>query len=111
MLEAREGRFSSPSYLAARSSRRLFVKAKAKKTATKAKRKPAQVDPVTAKRAQAYSDMEPFVCNLSRMAKIADSMFDNPETDLYTFAVDHLSVMVERFRKRYYAVEFPRVED
>jgi len=55
--------------------------------------------------------MEPFVCNLSRMAKIADSMFDNPETDLYTFAVDHLSVMVERFRKRYYAVEFPRVED
>ena len=85
-------------------------KPKTRKAATKAKKQPAKVDPVTAKRAQAYSDMEPSVCNLSRMAKIADSVFDNPETDLYTFAVDHLSVMVERFRKRYYAVEFPRVE-
>ena len=75
-----------------------------KKAATKAKAKPAQVDPIDAKRAKAYFDMEPYVCDLARAAELAMEIFDRP--DLFLFAVNQLDDMVQRFRARYYAVDF-----
>jgi hypothetical protein len=82
-------------------------KPKAKKAATRAKKKPAKIDlaAVDAKRAKAYDDMEPHVCDLARAAELAMEIFDRPE--LFLFAVNQLDDMVQRFRARYYAVEFP----
>ena len=80
-------------------------KPKAKKAATKVKAKPAEVDPVIAKRAKAYSEMENSVCDLSRAATLAMEVFDKDE--LFLFAVGQLDFMVQRFKDRYYAEEFP----
>ena len=80
-------------------------KAKAKKAATRRKATSTQVDPVTAKRAKAYHDMEPHVCSLSRAAELAMAVFDQPE--LFLHAVGQLDDMTQRFRARYYAEEFP----
>jgi hypothetical protein len=80
-------------------------KAKTKRAVTKAKKKPAKVDPVTAKRAEAYSEMENSVCDLSRAAEMAMTVFDNDR--LFLFAVGQLDFMVQRFKDRYYAEEFP----
>jgi hypothetical protein len=77
------------------------------KKAARARKLPAKevFDPVTAKRAKAYHDMEPHVCDLARAAELAMEIFDRP--DLFLFAVNQLDDMVQRFRARYYAVEFP----
>jgi uncharacterized membrane protein YfhO len=58
-----------------------------------------------AKRAKAYSEMENSVCDLSRAAELAMTVFDNDR--LFLFAVGQLDFMVQRFRDRYYAEEFP----
>ena len=78
-----------------------------KKAATKAKPKPAQADRATvdARRAKAYHDMEPHVCDLARAAELAMEVFDRP--DLFLFAVGQLDDMAQRFRAHYYAEEFP----
>jgi hypothetical protein len=80
---------------------------KAKKTATKAKVKPAKIDRavVDAKRAKAYGEMENSVCDRARAAELAMAIFDNDR--LFLFAVGQLDFMVQRFRDRYYAEEFP----
>jgi hypothetical protein len=70
-----------------------------------AKRKPAKVDPVTEKRAKAYADMEPHLCDLARMGEIAAMMFDKDE-GLFIFATTHLDDMLQAFRARYYAMDF-----
>ena len=83
-------------------------KPKAKKAATKAKSKPVSTsapDPVMARRAHAYHDMENSVCDISRAAELAMTVFDNDR--LFLFAVGQLDFMVQRFRDRYYAEEFP----
>jgi len=84
-------------------------KPKAKKAATKAKAKakPAQADRATvdARRAKAYSEMENSVCDLARAAELAMTVFDNDR--LFLFAVGQLDFMVQRFKDRYYAEEFP----
>jgi hypothetical protein len=82
--------------------------AKAKKAAkTRVKKKPAKIDhaAIDAKRAQAYSDMENSVCDLSRAAELAMTMFDNDR--LFLFTVEQLDFMVQRFKEHYDAVEFP----
>jgi hypothetical protein len=56
-------------------------------------------------RSKAYSDMEPYVCNLARGASLAMAVFEDAE--LFLFAVEQLDAMTERFRERYYAAEFP----
>jgi hypothetical protein len=56
-------------------------------------------------RAKAYSDMEPYVCNLARAASLAMAVFEDAE--LFLFAVEQMDAMTERFRARYYAAEFP----
>ena len=84
-----------------------MVKA-AKKKATKVKAKPVSTsvpDPVMVRRAKAYRDMEPHVCDLARAGELAMEIFDRPE--LFLFAVNQLDDMVQRFRARYYAEEFP----
>jgi hypothetical protein len=58
-----------------------------------------------AKRAKAYRDMEPHVCDLARAGELAMEIFDRPE--LFLFAVNQLDDMVQRFRANYYAEEFP----
>jgi len=81
--------------------------AKKRKAPTKAKKKPAKIDhaAIDAKRAQAYSDMENSVCDLSRAAELAMTMFDNDR--LFLFTVEQLDFMVQRFKEHYYAEEFP----
>jgi hypothetical protein len=66
---------------------------------------PAKIDPVTAKRAKAYRDMEPHVCDLARAAELA--MLASDDESLFLFAVEQFETMVQRFRERYYAEEFP----
>ena len=76
--------------------------------ATKAKERSAAAADhaaIDAKRAKAYHDMEPHVCDLARAGELAMEIFDRP--DLFLFAVSQLDDMVQRFRARYYAVEFP----
>jgi AAA+ superfamily predicted ATPase len=81
-------------------------KPKAKKAVTKAKKKPAKVEAVTAKRAQAYADMEGDVCDLVNMGTIAMDQFDKNE-GLFIFAVGKLEDMLNEFKAHYYAEELP----
>jgi hypothetical protein len=62
---------------------------KAAATKRKAKPEPAQIDPVMARRAHAYRDMEPHVCDLAHAATLAIEVFDQPE--LFLFAVLNLT--------------------
>jgi hypothetical protein len=81
---------------------------KAKKAAkTRAKAKPAKIDhaAIDAKRAKAYSEMENSVCDLARAADLAMEVFDKDA--LFLHAVGQLDFMVQRFKERYYAEEFP----
>jgi hypothetical protein len=61
---------------------------------------------IDAKRAKAYFDMEPHLCDCVKMGRIASQLFDNPDSELYDFAVDRLAEMLEDLRKRYYALDF-----
>jgi hypothetical protein len=81
-------------------------KPKTRKAATKAKRKPAKVDPVIEKRAEAYGEMEPHLCDVVRMGEIAASLFDCTDQGLFVFAVTHLEDMLLKLRRRYYASDF-----
>ena len=56
-------------------------------------------------RGQAYRDMENSVCDLSRAATLAMAVFD--KDGLFLFAVGQLDFMVQQFKDRYYAEEFP----
>jgi len=71
--------------------------------AAKAKARSAEVDPVMARRAEAYRDMEPHVCDLVKMGTIAFQLFDDPNRELYDFAVCRLSEMLYQFKAQYYA--------
>jgi len=71
-----------------------------------AKKKPAKIDPVDAKRAKAYADMEPHLCDLAHMGEIAAMMFDK-DKGLFVFATTRLDDMLQEFRRRYYAMDFP----
>ena len=57
---------------------------------------------IDAKRAKAYFDMEPHLCDCVKMGRIASQLFDNPDSELYDYAVDRLAEMLEDLRKRYY---------
>jgi hypothetical protein len=63
----------------------------------------ANADDIAARRAKAYADMEPHLCDLARMSEIAAMMFDKAE-GLFVFATTHLD---EMFGRRYYALDFP----
>jgi hypothetical protein len=56
-------------------------------------------------RANAYREMENSVCDLARAGTLAMEVFDKP--GLFLFAVGQLDFMVQRFKDRYYAEEFP----
>ena len=84
-----------------------MAKAAKKKKATprKSTTKAADGD-IVARRAKAYADMEPHLCDLARMSEIAAMMFDKDE-GLFIFATTHLDEMLQEFRSRYYALDFP----
>jgi len=77
-------------------------KATAKKNVTKAA--DAEID---AKRAKAYAEMEPQLCDVVRMGEIASMLFDDPDQGRFVFAVTHLDDMLREIRARYYAMDFP----
>ena len=77
-------------------------KATAKKNVTKAA--DAEID---AKRAKAYAEMEPHLCDVVRMGEIASMLFDDPDQGRFVFAVTHFDDMLREFRARYYAMDFP----
>jgi hypothetical protein len=81
-----------------------MAKAETNKTALPSKKR---MDAIDAKRAKAYSDMEPHVCDLVNMGTIAMDQFDK-DRGLFVFAVGKLEEMLAEFRKRYYAEDFPR---
>jgi hypothetical protein len=76
-----------------------------KKAAGKRTTKAADVE-IAARRAKAYADMEPHLCDLVSMGTIAMDQFDKDD-GLFIFAVGKLEEMLNEFRQRYYAVEFP----
>jgi hypothetical protein len=81
----------------------------AKPVKKKAVRKPkskANDREIVEKRAKAYADMEPHLCDVVRMGEIATSLFDCSDQGLFVFAVGHLEEMLLELRKRYYAEEF-----
>jgi hypothetical protein len=57
------------------------------------------------KRAKAYRNMEPHVCDLARAAELA--MLASDDEGLFLFAVEQFETMAQRLRERYYAEEFP----
>ena len=83
-----------------------MAKAAKKKAARKPPLKAANSESET-KRANAYSDMEPHLCDVVRMGEIAMMLFDNPDQGLFVFAVGHLEEMLQDLRTHYYAEEFP----
>ena len=78
----------------------------AKKKKTSPKRPTKGADDVAAKRAKAYADMEPHLCDLAHMGEIAAMMFDK-DKGLFVFATTQLDDMLQEFRRRYYAMDFP----
>jgi hypothetical protein len=58
-------------------------------------------DPDDARRAKAYFDMEPHLCDVVSMGKIASQLLDHPDRGLYDFAVIHLSEMLAELKARY----------
>jgi hypothetical protein len=83
----------------AKNTRLRAIKAKARSAAALSEQA------THSKRAKAYSDMENSVCDLSRAAELAMTMFDNDR--LFLFTVEQLDFMVQRFKEHYYAEEFP----
>ena len=83
-----------------------MAKATKRKKATPRKNTAKADAEITAQRAKAYADMEPHLCDLARMGEIAAMMFDQDE-GLFIFATTHLDEMLQEFRRRYYAVDFP----
>jgi len=68
-------------------------------------RKPKATD-LAAHRAKAYADMESHLGDVVRMGEIAAMMFDKDQA-LFVFAATHLDEMLQEFRRRYYAMDFP----
>lgn len=80
--------------------------AKAAKKKAVAKRTTNAMKDIETKRAKAYEDMESHVCDLVSMGKIAMDQFDK-NSGLFIFAVGKLEDMLNEFKARYYAEEFP----
>jgi hypothetical protein len=79
----------------------------AKKKTTPRKPGPKAADgEIDRKRAKAYSAMEPHLCDLVSMGTIAMDQFDK-EKGQFIFAVGKLEDMLNEFKARYYAEEFP----
>jgi len=82
-----------------------MTKAAKKKKATTKKPKATDAE-ITARRAKAYADMESHLGDVVRMGEIAAMMFDEDQ-GLFVFATTHLDEMLQDFRRRYYAMDFP----
>jgi hypothetical protein len=82
-----------------------MAKAVKKKAVRKPKSKASDLA-IVEKRAQAYHDMEPHLCDVVRMGEIAFSLFDCSDRGHFVFAVGHLEEMLLELRKRYYALDF-----
>jgi hypothetical protein len=63
---------------------------KAKKRAARKVAPKAADGEIEAKRAKAYAEIEPHLCNVVRMGEIASMLFDSPDQGQFVFAVTHL---------------------
>jgi hypothetical protein len=79
---------------------------KTAKKKTSPGKQPAADAAIDAKRAKAYFDMEPHLCDCVKMGRIASQLFDDPDRELYDFSVHRLEEMLEDLRERYYALDF-----
>ena len=61
---------------------------------------------IAEKRAKAYADLEPYLCNVVNMGAIASNLFDCTDRGLYDFAVHHLEEMLDDLKACYYALDF-----
>jgi hypothetical protein len=82
-----------------------MAKAAKKKKATPRKPKATDAE-ITAQRAKAYAEMEPYLCDLVSMGTIAMDQFDK-DKGLFIFSVGKLEDMLNEFRRRYYGMDFP----
>jgi hypothetical protein len=78
----------------------------ASKIQTEALTEQATKREIEAKRAKAYADMEPHLCDVVRMGEIASLLFDTTDQGRFVFAVTHLEQMLQDLRRRYYASDF-----
>ena len=83
-----------------------MAKAPKKKKAAPRKNTTKADGDTVARRAKAYHEMEQLLCDVVNMGRIADQLFDNPDRELYDFAVHRLVEMLERLRAGYYAESF-----
>jgi hypothetical protein len=81
-----------------------MARAAKKKAARKLTPKAADSQ-IAEKRARAYSDMEPHLCDLVSMGKIAMDQFDK-DKGLFVFAVGKLEEMLNDLKARCYALDF-----
>jgi hypothetical protein len=112
VVAGREGPTEGPSSNAARIA---VVKAKMQDIPKRKRGRPRKNSPVenvvpktadanlTKERADAYFDMEPHLCDCVKMGRIAVQLFDDPNRELYDFAVHQAWMMLEELRERYYA--------
>jgi hypothetical protein len=63
---------------------------------------------LTEERFSAYSDLEPHICDVVNMGRIAVELWDGPNRELYDFAVHEVWEMLEDLRKLYYAKGFAK---
>jgi hypothetical protein len=81
--------------------------AKTAKKKVARKTAPKSAEPaIEAKRAEAYADLEPYLCEVVNMGTIASNLFDCTDKGLYDFAVHHLEEMLDDLKARYYALDF-----
>jgi hypothetical protein len=59
-------------------------------------------------RIEAYSGLEPHICDVTKMGRIPLELFDHPDRELYDFIVGELAEKLEELRKLYYAKGFAR---
>jgi len=64
---------------------------------------PASKRDIDQERIEAYSDLEPHICDVVNMGRIAVQLWDGPNRELYDFAVHQAWEMLEDLRKLYYA--------
>jgi len=53
------------------------------------------------------TNMEPHLCNVVSMSRIAAQRFDDEDQGLLIFATSHLDDMLQKSMSRYYAEDFP----
>jgi hypothetical protein len=82
-----------------------MTKAAKKKPARKRSTKPAVGGAIVAKRAAAYSAIEPQLCDCVRWAELAEVLSLDHDRSHYDMVVRHLAEKMEKLRAAYYEMD------